>query len=152
MTELKHIIIEGDAKSPHVDFNNLSGDLILSGRSIPENAAKVYDPLIEWINEYIKTPRKTTNFRLHLEYYNSASTIWIAKLVNSLGKIQNKDCVLMIHFYFDAEDYEEMSDTEIRHYVGTLIDNIGEISISVAVKIYATQSDGKILKESTILI
>jgi hypothetical protein len=145
-------LIEGDLKSPHVDFNHLTGDLILSGRSIPENAAKVYEPLIEWIQEYVKSPRKVTNFRLHLEYYNSASTIWIGKLVNALGSIDKQDHVLFIHLYFDVEDYEEMSDTEIKHYIGSLIDNIEKIKISIGVKTYATDPSGKILKESTILI
>ncbi len=152
MTDIKHIITEGDFKSPHVDFNHLTGDLILSGRSIPENAAKVYEPLIQWINEYIKSPRKVTNFRLNLEYFNSASTIWISKLIRALGTIEIEDCILFIHIYFDIEDFNDMDRDEIKHYVSSLVDNIDEIKISVGVKIYGTDIVGKIIKESTILI
>jgi hypothetical protein len=152
MNEMKHIMIDGDLKNPHVDFNHNTGDLILSGRSIPENAAKIYEPLIQWINEYVKSPRKTTNLRLNLEYFNSASTIWIAKLVRALGKIESEDCVLFIHIYFDIEDYEEMNEDDIKMSIGSLIDNIGEIKISMGLKIYATDKEGRIIKESTILI
>lgn len=152
MNEIKHIITEGKSKTPQVDFNHHSGDLILSGRSIPENAAKIYEPLLLWINEYVKSPRKVTNFRLRLDYYNSATTIWIAKLVKALGKIEKEDSVLYIHIYFDIEDYSEMDEEDVKHYIGALIDNIGEIKISIGVKIYGTDDNGKIVKESTILI
>jgi len=152
MNEKKHIFSEGNSKTPQVDFNHHSGDLILSGRSIPENAAKIYEPLLLWISEYVKSPRKVTNFRLHLDYFNSATTIWIAKIIKVLGKIEKEDCVLYIHIYFDIEDYVEMDEEDVKHYIGALIDNIGEVKVSIGVKIYGTDSNGKIAKESTILI
>lgn len=152
MTEIKHIIIDGDLKSPHIDFNHLTGDLILSGRSIPENAAKVYEPLLLWIADYIKAPKKTTNFRLNLDYFNSASTIWISKLIRALGKIEKEDSVLFLHIYFDIEDYEEMDDEDLRQTVASLVGNVGDIMISIGVKVYATEADGKIIRETTILL
>jgi hypothetical protein len=152
MTEIKHIIIDGDLKSPHIDFNHLTGDLILSGRSIPENAAKVYEPLLLWIADYIKAPKKTTNFRLNLDYFNSASTIWISKLIRALGKIEKEDSVLFLHIYFDIEDYEEMDDEDLRQTVASLVGNVGDIMISIGVKVYATEDDGKIIRETTILL
>ncbi|MBK9389484.1 MAG: DUF1987 family protein [Bacteroidetes bacterium] len=152
MSDFKHIIIDGDLKSPHIDFNHLTGDLILSGRSIPENAAKVYEPLLLWIAEYIKAPKKTTNFRLNLDYFNSASTIWISKLIRALGKIEKEDSVLFLHIYFDKEDYEEMDDEDLRQTVASLVGNVGDIMISIGVKVYATESDGQIIKETTILL
>jgi hypothetical protein len=152
MTDINRIFIEGTLKTPQVDFNHLSGDLILSGRSIPENAAKVYDPLLVWIGEYVKSPKMTTNLRLNLDYFNSASTIWISKLVRGLGKIEKEDCVLYIHIYFDIEDFEEMNADDLRRTIGSLIDNIDETKISIGIKVYGTDSGGKVVKESTILI
>ncbi|HAM09951.1 MAG: hypothetical protein A2X05_16820 [Bacteroidetes bacterium GWE2_41_25] len=152
MNEINHIFTERTSKTPQVDFNHHSGDLILSGRSIPENAAKIYEPLLLWINEYVKSPRKVTNFRLNLEYFNSASTIWIAKLVKALGKIEDPESVLYIHLYFDIEDLTEMNEEDVKHSIGSLIDNIGEIKISIGIKIYGTDKDGTVIKESTILI
>lgn len=152
MSEIKHIIIDGDLKSPHIDFNNLTGDLILSGRSIPENAAKVYEPLFLWILEYIKSPKKITNFRLNLDYFNSASTIWISKIIRALGKIEQEDSVLFIHLYFDTEDYEEMDSEDLRQIIVSLVGNVGDILISIGIKVYSINSGGKIIEESTILI
>ena len=76
----ENILIEGNRRNPHIDFNRYTGELILSGKSIPENAAKVYEPLLLWIEEYIQSPRPTTNLRLNLEYFNTATSIWLASM------------------------------------------------------------------------
>jgi hypothetical protein len=149
---LNHIFTEGTLKTPQVDFDHLTGDLILSGKSIPENAAKVYEPLLIWISEYIKSPKKITNLRLNLEYFNSASTIWISKIVRALGNIDKEDYVLFVHFYFDIEDYEEMDAEDLRQTIGVLVRNVEELKTSIGIKVYATDSAGNIIKESTILI
>jgi hypothetical protein len=151
MTKRSQYYIEGTAKSPEIDFNQVSGELILTGRSIPENAAKVYEPLLAEVGEYIKSPRPVTNFRLNLQYFNSASLIWFARIVKVLSKIENEDFVLFIHLYFDMEDFESMDIDEIRDIVSSLIDNIGSVKVSIGVKIYGTGSDHQVMRETTIL-
>jgi len=152
MSQIKNIFIEKTAKTPQVDFNQLTGELILFGKSIPENAAKIYEPLLAWINDYIKSPRHTTNFRLNLEYFNTSSSIWLAKMVNALSKISEEDYVLFIHLYLDIEDFESMDMEELKNIVGPLVDNISEVKISIGIKTYGTDVNGKIIKESTIFI
>ena len=48
MEDLK---LEGSAKTPFVEFNS-KGELLLKGRSIPENSIEFYKPIIEWIDNY----------------------------------------------------------------------------------------------------
>jgi hypothetical protein len=152
MNQIKNIFIERTAKTPQIDFNQLAGELILFGKSIPENAAKVYEPLLAWINDYIKSPRHTTNLRLNLEYFNTSSSIWLAKMITALSKISEDDYVLFIHLYFDIEDFESMDMEELKNIVGQLVDNISEGKISIGIKTYGTDVNGKIVKESTIFI
>ena len=148
----ENIFIEGDGKNPQIDFNRLTGDLILSGRSIPENAAKVYEPLVSWIEGYLESPRPTTNLRLNLEYFNTATSIWLAKLTKMLCRIDKKDYSLFIHLYFDIEDYEDMDTEDLKDLLSSLLDNIADINVNLAVKTYGVDDNGKILKESTILV
>lgn len=152
MDKLKNIFIEKSAKTPQIDFNQITGELILYGRSIPENAAKIYEPLLTWITEYIKSPHRTTNLRLNLEYFNTASSIWIAKIITALSRISKEDSVLFIHLYFDIEDFESMDMEELKDIVGPLVDNISEGKISIGIRTYGTDADGKAIKESTIFI
>ena len=152
MIEMQNIFIEGTAKTPQIDFNQHSGDLILSGKSIPENAARIYEPLLHWVDEYVTSPRQITNLRLSLEYFNSSTSIWLAKIVRSLSRISVKDYVLFIHLYFDIEEYDDMNIEELKDIISVLVDNIHDAKVSIGLKTYGVDENGKTIKESTILI
>jgi hypothetical protein len=152
MAETKNLLIEGTTKTPQIDLNQFTGELILSGRSIPENVAKVYDPVLAWIGEYIKSPHKTTNIRLNLEYFNTASSIWLARIIKTLSTINKPDYVLLIHLYIDIEDTDTLDQDDIKGIMGSLIDNISEPSLSVGIRIYGLDENGKIVRESQIFI
>jgi len=152
MREYNNILIEPTPKTPQIDFNNLTGNLILSGRSIPENATEVYEPLFLWVNEYIKEAKPVTNLRLNLEYFNTASSIWLAKIVKSLSKIKKPDSVLLIHLYFNIEEYDSMETEDLRDALSQVIDTVNSVTISIGVKIYGTDDSGNVMKESMVLI
>jgi hypothetical protein len=152
MKEFKGVFIEGTVKTPQVEFNYLTGEMVLRGRSIPENAAKFYQPLLDWINKYIKAPQKTTNLHLNLEYFNSSSFVWITMIIKSLSKIERKDAILYIHLYFDIEDYEDNITNQVQDLISVLVDKISDTKISIGIKTHGTDSDGKAIKESTILV
>lgn len=150
--ELKGIYVEGTSKTPRVEFTDLTGELVLSGRSIPENAAKVYEPLLEWISEYVKSPCSTTNLHLKLEFFNSSSLIWIVKLIVALGNIQIVGAVLYIHFYFEMEDFDGGISDELSDLMEILADKIRNVTFNIAFKTHGIDSNGNVVKESTILI
>ncbi len=130
----------------------MTGELLLSGRSIPENAAGIYENILNWVIEYSKTPRQTTNLRLNLEYFNTASSIWLAKIIKALCAIQVNDCTLMIHVYFEIEEFDEMEVENLKDMISPFIDMIGIPTISLGIKIYGTDEKGEILKESIVLV
>jgi len=150
--ELKSIFIESTNKTPQVDFNHLSGELILSGKSIPENPAKIYDNLLTWTHEYVKNPRPTTNLRLNIEYFNTASVIWVAKIVKALCTINDPEKSLFIHLYFDIEEFDSMEIDDVREALGPVIDVVGNPNINLGIKLYGTDENGEILKETMVLI
>lgn len=150
MKELKNMFVEQTDKTPLVDLNQMNGELILSGKSIPINAPRIFEPILDWINEYIKNPRQTTNLRLNLEYFNTASSIWLAKIVKALSGISKPECVLFLHIYFPIEDFDDIDD--IKDDLSPVIDVISSSTVSVGLKIYGTDESGKILKESMIFI
>ncbi|MCX6254787.1 MAG: SiaC family regulatory phosphoprotein [Bacteroidia bacterium] len=150
--ELKSLFIEPTVKTPQIDFNHLTGELILSGRSIPENAAELYENVLKWVLEYIKNPRHTTNLRFNLEYFNTASSIWLAKIIKGLCSIKDSEYTLMIHLYFNIEEFDNMEVEDLKDALSPIIDMIGTPTISIGIKIYGTDDKGEILKESMVLI
>lgn len=152
IVELKTFFLEPTPKTPQVDLNNLTGELILSGKSIPENAALIYEGILKWILEYIKDPRPSTNLRLNLEYFNTATAIWLGKIVQALGSMQDPENTLMIHLYFSIEEFDNMDAEDLRDELHPLIHLIGVPTINIGIKIYGTDEKSEILKESMILL
>ena len=152
MGVLNSLIIEGSPRTPSVDFSSVTGDLILSGRSIPENAIMVYQQLYDWVTEYSKNAHPTTNLRLNLEYFNTASSIWIAKIVKVLCTIDRPEAMLMIHLYFGIEEFESMESDDIQDALSPFTDLASEAVVSVGIKIYGSDRNGMVVKENIVLL
>ena len=150
--ELKSVIIEATHKTPQIDLNHLTGEIIISGKSIPENSASFYSQIIKWIDEYIKNPRQTTNLRINLEYFNTSSAIWLAKIVKLLCSINGTENTLLIHLYFEIEEFDNMDVNDLKDALSPFIDMIGTPTLSLGIKIYGTDDKGKIIKESMVFI
>ena len=153
MKELKNLIVEKTLKTPQIELNQLTGELILSGKSIPENAARIYEPVFLWVTDYILDPKQTTNLRFDLEYFNTASSIWFAKILKALVKINEPDYILFIHVYLPIEDFDEMNDVDdIKDAFSPVTDIFISAIPSIGLKIYGTADDGEIIKDRLVFI
>ena len=153
MKEFQTLIIEQTPKTPQIDLNQLTGDLILSGKSIPENAAKIYEPVLNWVTEYILNARPTTNLRLDLEYFNTASSIWLAKILKVLTRINEPDYVLIVHLYLPVEEFDEMNEFEDINDAFVPIADIFHGAIpSIGIKLYGIDDKDEIIKDTLVFI
>jgi hypothetical protein len=150
--ELSTLFIEPTAKTPQIDLNPMTGELILSGRSIPENAAKTYEEILNWVTEYTKKPRTVTNLRVNLEYFNTSSSIWLAKIVRALCNIDSNEFTLMIHLYFSIDEFDNMDVDDIKDELHPIIHMVNNPTVNMLIKLYGTDEDGTILKESMVLL
>ncbi len=109
---MEKLTLEGSAKTPTVKFDGENGVMELRGRSIPENSIDFYKPLNEWIENYGKSPKPTTVVDIKLEYFNTSSSKCILDVFKQLEKLNSKDTVVNINWYFeeDDEDMEEAGE------------------------------------------
>jgi hypothetical protein len=147
--ELQNLIIGPTGKTPQIDLNQSTGELIFSGRSIPENAAKFYEPAFNWVNKYIINPEPITNCKFNLEYYNTSSSLWIAKILKALIHINNPDCVLVIHIYIPLEDYLEIEGFgDLKDAFFPLTEILQGAIPKIGIRLYGTDEKGVIIKET----
>ena len=113
MEDLKH---EGSAKTPVVEFSS-NGELLLKGRSIPENSIEFYKPLIEWLESYSESPNSTTVLSVQLEYFNTSSSKCILDVFKKLESVSGSEITVKWHYQEDdeemleaGEDYEAIID------------------------------------------
>jgi hypothetical protein len=92
--------------SPGIILDRTKGSFEISGRSLPEDSAEFYEPVLAWLREYGKAPNSKTVFEFKLEYSNTASSKYIHEVLKILEKIPGA-CVNW-WFHKDDEDLEEM--------------------------------------------
>jgi hypothetical protein len=153
MKDFHTLIIEETSKTPHVELNPLTGDFIFSGRSIPENAAKTYEPILNWVNEYILHARPTTNLRLNLEFFNTSSSLWLAKIFKVLAKINDPDYVLIFHLYLPIEEFDDLKEFEdIKDAFFPIADVIQFAIPSIGIKLYGRNEADQVIKDKLVFI
>jgi hypothetical protein len=150
---MKQLIIEQTPKTPQIELNQLTGELLFYGRSIPENATKLYEPVLNWATEYVSKACPTTNLRLDLEYFNTASSIYLAKMLRILTRIKAPEYVLIIHLYFPVEEFNAMNAFEdIYDAFSPVTDIFHDAKAIIGIKLYAKTVGGEIVKTRLVFI
>jgi len=105
---MEPLIIEATNDTPRVHFDYNTGVLELSDRSLPENAIEFYQPLFEWIYNYIDLPKGETLFNFKLEYFSTSSAKQITKILFLLEKLSDTSNV-KVNWYYKKEDIDMYS-------------------------------------------
>lgn len=106
MEDLK---IEGNKQKPDLHFSASTGNLIISGQSLPENATILYGPVLEWIEDYAKNPAEKTTFSLKMKYYNTASSKMFFSIIKRLNNMLKFGADVEIEWHYQSDD-EDMLD------------------------------------------
>jgi hypothetical protein len=102
------INLEGTEDTPKIILDKENGIFEISGRSLPEDSAEFYQPILDWIESYGEDPNPDTNFVFKLEYFNTASSKLILDLLSALEDIDEMS--ISWYFHEDDEDMEEAGE------------------------------------------
>jgi hypothetical protein len=116
--------------SPKVDFNAENGVCEISGESFLEETSKFYSPLVEWIQQYMKTGRPIT-FNIKLSYFNTSTSKWLLRILYLLSEYQNKAPV-SINWYIYKEDIDLVEDIE---------DFMEDVGIKINIVLYENEEN-----------
>ncbi|MGF1636703.1 MAG: DUF1987 domain-containing protein [Cyclobacteriaceae bacterium] len=109
---MKKLILSPTPKTPKVEFDPDSGKFELSGRSIPENSIELYNPVIQWMDEYVNAPHDLTKFEIKLEYFNTSSSKCIVEIFRRLERIHGENHKVQVKWYYESEDEDMMESGE----------------------------------------
>ena len=103
---MDNIKIKATGKTPEVSFNFDSGELQISGRSIPENSYQFYEPLLTWLDSYAEKPQNKTQLSFRLDYFNTSSSMYILGILKKLEKmhLSGREAEVRWHYEVDDED------------------------------------------------
>ncbi|MCB0489011.1 MAG: DUF1987 domain-containing protein [Cyclobacteriaceae bacterium] len=100
--------IEGAEDTPKIILDKGNGIFEISGRSLPEDCAEFYKPVLEWIRSYSGDSNASTDFVFNLEYFNTASSKLILDILSALNDV--KGTTVFWHYQEDDEDMMEAGE------------------------------------------
>jgi len=102
------IIISATEDTPGIRFDAANEIFEISGRSLPEDVVKFYKPILDWLEEYAKSPNAKTVFNFKLSYFNTASSKIILDILMKLEGIEG----IAIKWYYPSDDEDMMEAGE----------------------------------------
>jgi hypothetical protein len=93
---------------PLVDFD-CNGRLKIEGKSIPEDATKLFNPLIQFIDELSVNE---VTFDINLIYFNTASSKKIMEMLRHLDE-NLKVSEIRVNWHFEEGDEDSVETAEI---------------------------------------
>lgn len=107
---MDNFYMEGSDKTPTISLNAETGYMEFSGKSIPENSAMLYDPILAWMDEYVKSPRESTTLTVKLEYFNTSSSKYLLEIFRKFEEVFRAGKKVSVQWYYELED-EDMQES-----------------------------------------
>jgi hypothetical protein len=112
------LIIEATAKSPAVLFDPANMVFEISGESRPEHAAKFFEPVIQWLEQFQTvieaknqaSEKSQVTFIFKLSYFNSISAKFILDILKMFERLSNENTDVVIKWFYDQRD-EDMKES-----------------------------------------
>ena len=111
---LERLQIEGSHDTPKIDFDPITGNLYIEGKSYPPDVKEFYEPVLDWLKKYITQPAAETTLHLKLDYFNTASSKIILDILYKLEELYKNGHKVKVVWYY-PEDDEDMLETGIEY-------------------------------------
>lgn len=98
---MKNLFIAATRKTPEVDFK-LNGELKISGNSYPENTNEFYNPVINWLEEFLFSTTDLITINIDLKYINTSSTRSVLNIITKVQALSKSK--IQVAWMYEVED------------------------------------------------
>lgn len=98
---MKNLFIAATRKTPEVDFK-LNGELKISGNSYPENTNEFYNPVINWLEEFLFSTTELITINIDLKYINTSSTRSVLNIITKVQALSKSK--IQVAWMYEVED------------------------------------------------
>ena len=103
---MKKVVIEGSNDSPKIILDGKQGNVFIGGSSLPENVFDIYNPVLNWLDEYIICPNPVTNIKFFYDYLNTASSHMIMRIFEKIIELSAACPSLSIDWHYLKSDHD----------------------------------------------
>jgi hypothetical protein len=112
---MKNLDIKGYKEQyfiPSVHFDAKTGNCEISGESYLDDTAEFYEPIINWIKEYIEKVNKPLRFNFNLDYFNSSSYKRLYEILILLKDYELMGGQVSVNWYFSEDEHELVEEVD----------------------------------------
>lgn len=106
---MEKLSIAQTKSTPQVEFDPSCHSLFLQGQSYPENAFKFYEPIFQWVDQYLLQldAAAVVTIDFHFPYINTSSSKCIMMLLEKFDEaFQSGKKVTLNWFYYEDNESE----------------------------------------------
>ncbi|HEX8515600.1 MAG TPA: DUF1987 domain-containing protein [Bacteroidia bacterium] len=103
----KEIKIKRSDIYPDIILDKENGIFEIKGISLPENGKEFYQPVLDFLSEYIQAPNEITHFVFNLRFFNISSSKMLLFILYRLKELHNSGQRVLVTWCYDDEDILE---------------------------------------------
>lgn len=106
------LVIPAGEDTPSVYLSKEENKFEIAGKSMPEDVAQFYKPIIAWVEDYASAPNAKTTVDFKMLYFNTASSKMLLDFMIKFEEMYEDGKDVLIRWYFpeDDEDMEEAGE------------------------------------------
>lgn len=103
---MKIITIKKTEFTPLISLDAKKHTHEIRGDSYPENSIEFYEPVVEWIEKYVKQLKKSEKalFNLEITYFNSSTSKILMDIFDILEESASEGKDIEVIWYYDKEN------------------------------------------------
>ena len=110
---MENFFIKGSTYIPTVSFDAQSGVLEISGESYHEYTIEFFQPIFEWLNNYLAEPNRSFVFNFKMTYFNTSSSRRFLEIFDLLENYsKNKNGKVEVNWYYKEGDLDMLESGE----------------------------------------
>jgi uncharacterized Fe-S radical SAM superfamily protein PflX len=107
---MKNLVITKTKRTPEIIFKT-SGELMIKGRSLPEDVISFYKPVLTWLEEFKLTAPKKITLSIDFSYLSTSTARIALEILRTITSIENSNTT--INWMYEEEDTDMREQGEI---------------------------------------
>lgn len=104
---MNNLFLPNESYTPYISLNQNSGIFEIKGESHMEYPHQFYQPILNWLNEFIRKKKSLVQFDFRMRYYNTGSSRVFFEIFELLDKIK---VPVTINWYAERRDTDMIDE------------------------------------------
>lgn len=104
---MKSLIIQEDKYTPYISFDVDSNQFEIAGESYSEYTLQFFEPVLEWLNQYLSKNDRPITFSFRMTYYNTSTSRRFFEILKTLEDFyQHSNAALNVNWFANSNDMD----------------------------------------------